>query len=164
MMDGPEKSDSVIVAVKPPNKSGRPGAEAVEPRAGTKRNATQQSTHRTQGRVSVSQALIRVRQAAKLQKKGKFTALFHHLNTDLLREAFFALKRDAAPGADGLRWEDYEADLEPGSLICTIGSRRAAIALNRRGVGTSPKQMADNARSLWRRWRTRSSTRLRPRC
>jgi hypothetical protein len=60
MMDGPEKSDSVIVAVKPPNKSGRPGAEAVEPRAGTKRNATQQSTHRTQGRLRVSHALIRV--------------------------------------------------------------------------------------------------------
>jgi group II intron reverse transcriptase/maturase len=112
MMDGPEKSDSVIVAVKLPNKSGRPGAEAVEPRTGTKRNAKQQSTHRTQGRVRVSQALIRVRQAAKVQKKERFTALFHHLNTDLLREAFFALKRDAAPGADGLRWEDYEADLE----------------------------------------------------
>lgn len=60
MMDGPEKSDSVIVAVKLPNKSGRPGAEAVEPRTGTKRNAKQQSTHRTQGRLRVSHALIRV--------------------------------------------------------------------------------------------------------
>jgi hypothetical protein len=42
-----EKSDSAIVAVKPSNKAGTPAAEAVEPRAGTKGNADQQSTHRT---------------------------------------------------------------------------------------------------------------------
>jgi retron-type reverse transcriptase len=61
----------------------------------------------------VSQALDRVRQVAKERKKEKFTALFHHLSADLLREAFFALKRDAAPGADGLTWTEYQADLEP---------------------------------------------------
>lgn len=60
MMHGPEKSDSVIVAVKPTNKSGKPGAESAEPRTGTKRNAKQQSTHRTLGRARVSQALKRV--------------------------------------------------------------------------------------------------------
>jgi retron-type reverse transcriptase len=27
--------------------------------------------------------------------------------------AFFALRREAAPGVDGVRWADYEADLEP---------------------------------------------------
>ena len=56
-MHDQEKSDSAIVAVKPSNKAGTPAAEAVEPRAGTKRNADQQSTHRTQSRARVTQAL-----------------------------------------------------------------------------------------------------------
>jgi hypothetical protein len=72
----------------------------------------EQSTHRTQGWVRVTQALDRVRQAARQRRKEKLTALFHHLSVDLVREAFFALKRDAAPGVDGLTWETYEADLE----------------------------------------------------
>jgi RNA-directed DNA polymerase len=62
-MHDQEKSDSAIVAVKPSNKARTPAAEAVEPRAGTKGNADQQSTHRTQSRVRVTQALDRVRQA-----------------------------------------------------------------------------------------------------
>jgi retron-type reverse transcriptase len=61
----------------------------------------------------VPQALDRVRQTAKQRKKERFTALLHHVNTDTLRLAFLALRRQAAPGVDGLRWEDYEADLEP---------------------------------------------------
>jgi len=108
-----EKSDSAIVAVKPPNKAGPPAAEAVEPRAGTKGNADQQSTHRTQSRRRVTQALSRVRQAARQRRKERFTALLHHVNADTLRTAFFALKRKAAPGVDGVTWQDYEADLEP---------------------------------------------------
>jgi hypothetical protein len=62
-MHDQEKSDSAIVAVKSPNKTGFPVAEAMERRAGTKGNADQQSTHRTQIRVRVTQALGRVRQA-----------------------------------------------------------------------------------------------------
>ena len=108
-----EKSDSAIVAAKPPNKAGPPAAEAVEPRAGAKGNADQQSTHRTQSRKRVTQALSRVRQAARYRKKERFTALLHHVNADALRTAFFALKRKAAPGVDGVTWQDYEADLEP---------------------------------------------------
>jgi hypothetical protein len=61
-MHDPEKSDSGRVAAKPTNKAGRPAAEPVEPRPGTKGNADQQSTHRTQSRVRVTQALDRVRQ------------------------------------------------------------------------------------------------------
>jgi hypothetical protein len=60
-----EKSDSAVVAANSPNKAGSPAAEAVEPRAGTKGNADQQSTHRTQTRERVTQALNRVRQAAE---------------------------------------------------------------------------------------------------
>src|SRR6266480_699357 len=112
MMHDREKSQSAIVAAKRTNKAGSPAAEPVEPRAGTERNAGEQSTHRTQSRVRVSQALDRVRQAARLRKKEKFTALFHHFSIDLFRESFFALKRDAAPGVDGLTWRTYEADLD----------------------------------------------------
>jgi RNA-directed DNA polymerase len=107
-----EKSDLAIVAAKPTNKAGQPAAEPVERRARTKGNARQQSTCRAQDRESVSQALERVRQAARQRKKERFTALFHHLGPEMLRMAFFALKRDAAPGVDGLTWQDYEADLD----------------------------------------------------
>ena len=85
MMHGPEKSDPAIVAMKPTNKAEQPAAERsaaeleaaepVERRAGTKGNADRQSTHRTQSRTSVSQALERIRKAASERKKERFTAL-----------------------------------------------------------------------------------------
>jgi RNA-directed DNA polymerase len=49
----------------------------------------------------VTQALERVRHAARQRKKERFTALFHHITIELLRLSFFALKRDAAPGVTG---------------------------------------------------------------
>jgi RNA-directed DNA polymerase len=112
MMHDHEKSDLAIVASKPTNKAGKPAAEPVERRAGTEGNARQQSTRRAQDRASVSQALERVRQAARHRKKERFTTLFHHLSPQMLRTAFLALKRDAAPGVDGLTWQDYEAGLD----------------------------------------------------
>jgi len=112
MMNGMEKSDLAIVAMKPANNAVQTAAEWVEPRAGTKGNTDQASTQRTQRRDSVSQGLDRVRKIARLRKKEKFTALLHHVSVDLLREAFRALKRRAAPGVDGVTWQDYEADLE----------------------------------------------------
>jgi len=112
MMHGHEKSDHAIVAVKPANKAEQSAAESGEPRAGTKGNADQQSTRRTQCRASVSQALERIRKVARERKKERFTALLHHINIDLLGEAFFELKKDAAPGVDGLTWRTYEADLD----------------------------------------------------
>jgi RNA-directed DNA polymerase len=112
VMHGHEKSDHAIVATKPANKAERSAAEPVERRAGAEGNAGQHSTHRTQCRASVSQALERIRQAARQRKEEKFTALMHHISTDLLCEAFYELKEQAAPGVDGLTWKDYEADLE----------------------------------------------------
>ena len=112
MMHERGKSDSAVRAVKPANKAERSAAELVEQRAGTKGNADQQSTRRAQERESVSQALGRIRQAAKQRKKEKFTTLFHHISVGLLRLAFFEIKKDAAPGVDGLTWQDYEADLD----------------------------------------------------
>jgi RNA-directed DNA polymerase len=107
-----EKSDSVVVAVKPTNKAARAVAEPVEPRTGTKGNVDQQSTRRAQDRESVSQTLERVRQAARQRKKERFTALLHHVDLAMLRTAFYAIKRDAAPGVDGMTWRAYEQDLD----------------------------------------------------
>jgi len=112
VMNAGEKSDSAIVATKPTNKAGRPAAEPVERRAETKGNAGQQSTRRAQDRASVSQALDRIRHAARHRRKERFTTLFHHLGSEMLRTAFFALKREAAPGVDGLTWRAYAADLD----------------------------------------------------
>jgi RNA-directed DNA polymerase len=112
MTHGRETSDPAVVAGKPPNKAGRLAAEAVERRAGAEGNADQVSTHRTQCRARVAQGLARIRQAARQRKEQRFTALLHHVNIDQLREAFYALKRAAAPGVDGLTWQDYETDLE----------------------------------------------------
>ena len=71
MMHGCGKSDFAIIAEKPANKAEQSAAESVEPRAETKGNANQQSTHRTQSRVSVSQALERMRQAFAVWTRGR---------------------------------------------------------------------------------------------
>ena len=112
MMNDHEESDPAIVAMKLANNAGLPAAERVEPRAGTKGNASQQSTRRAQDRESVIPALDRIRTAARHRKKERFTALFHHINPEALRMAFYALKRDAAPGADGMTWRAYEQELD----------------------------------------------------
>src|SRR5271165_2543456 len=122
MMHGHEKSDPEIVAIrtnaggirreKPANNAAPAAAELVERRAGTKGNAGRQSTLRAQDRAGVSRALERIRQAARHNKKERFTALLHHVNPETLRLAFNALKKDAAPGVDGTTWSDYEVDLE----------------------------------------------------
>ena len=111
-MHEPEKSDSVVVAGKPTNNAEPSAAEPAEPRTGTKRNADQQSTRRAQDRGSVSQALDRVRKAARQRKTEKFTSLLHHIDLAMLRTAFHAIRRDAAPGVDGETWADYEKDLD----------------------------------------------------
>ena len=112
MMHGYEKSDTAIVATKPANTAEQSAAELGERRAGAEGNANQQSMRRTQSRESVSQALERIRKVARERKKEKFTALFHHISVDLLDQAFFELKEEAAAGVDGLTWKDYELELE----------------------------------------------------
>jgi len=112
MVYEPEKSDSVVVAAKLANKAEQSVAELVEPRTGTKGNANQQSTRRAQDRESVSQALERVRLAARREEKEKFTSLLHHVDPEMLRTSFYALKRDAAPGVDGMTWDTYEQGLD----------------------------------------------------
>jgi len=110
-MHGGEKSDPAIVAGKPSNRAGPPAAEVVEPRAGAKGNAVQRTTRRTQCRASVLQSLSRIREAAKRDKQVRFTALLHHVTPTLLEWAFFKLKKAAAPGIDGVTWDQYEVGL-----------------------------------------------------
>jgi RNA-directed DNA polymerase len=122
MMHGHEKSDPAIGATKPANKADRTApqrcaaqpnaAEPVERRAGTKGNADQQSTRRTQSRESVSQALERIREVARERRQERFTTLFHHITIELLEDSFFELQENAAPGVDRMTWRDYEADIE----------------------------------------------------
>ena len=103
-----EESDSGTVPMNHSNKSGKPPAESEEGRPLIKENTHQSSTHSTQSEARVSQGLAGVRKAARERKEMKFTALLHHLTVELLRESFYALKRKAAPGVDGVTWQEYE--------------------------------------------------------
>ena len=98
--------------MKAANKGAKAPAELPEGRASTKGNSQDQSTYRTQGRGSVSQAVERIRQAATRKPQEKLTALLHHITTDALRCAFYDLKKIASAGVDGLVWTRYEDGLE----------------------------------------------------
>ena len=107
-----EKSDCAVVPVNQPNKEERSSAEAGEGRAQTEENIVQSRMRPTQSGKRMSQGLDGVRQAARERKQERFTALLHHLNVGLLRESFYALKRQASPGVDGVTWQEYETGLE----------------------------------------------------
>ena len=78
----------------------------------TKENIVETNTRPTQGGERVSQGLHGVRERARINKQERFTALLHHVTQDLLRESFYALKRKAAPGVDGVTWKGYATGLE----------------------------------------------------
>ena len=107
-----EGSDRAVLPMSQPNKEGQPSAEVGEGRVRTKENIAQSNTSPTQSGERVSQGLRGVRAAAKERKQERFTALLHHLTVGLLRDSFFALKRQAAPGVDGVTWQEYETGLE----------------------------------------------------
>jgi RNA-directed DNA polymerase len=107
------KSDRSVVPLKLPNNVPERAAEAGEGRERTKGNALERNAPRTQGRVGAPSALERVRQAAKRDRKQRFTALLHHVyDIEQLRRAYFAVKRAAAAGIDGETWQHYGAALE----------------------------------------------------
>jgi hypothetical protein len=87
-------------------------AEAVEGRRPIEGNSVQAPAPQTQSWTGASCGLHRVRIAARQDKRARFTALLHHVTLDHLRDSFYALKRNAAPGVDGVTWQQYEADLE----------------------------------------------------
>ena len=156
MMHGREKSDFAIVAMKPANKAGQPAAEWVERRAETEGNRVEPRTRRTPSRESVSQGLDRVRQAAKARKKERFTALLHHVSVDLLKDAYFWLKRNAAPGVDGVTWQDYAQDLEANIVDLHARIHRGAYRALPSRRKYIAKPMGGNARSASLRWKIKS--------
>ena len=95
-----------------PNKDGKPSAEGEEGRPLIKENTDQPNTPSTQSEAHVSQGLEGVRIVARKNKETRFTALLHHMTVDLMRKSFYALKRKAAPGVDGVTWKEYETGLE----------------------------------------------------
>jgi group II intron reverse transcriptase/maturase len=111
-MNGPEKSDGLVVPTKSPNDARLLVEEAAEGRSSAKGNTGGQNAPRTQSRVGAPSALDRVREAARKDRKKKFTALLHHVTIDRLRDAYLALKPRAAAGVDGVTWDAYGQDLE----------------------------------------------------
>ena len=82
----------------------------------TKENIVEPNTQPTQSGERVSQGLQGVRERARKNKQERFTALLHHVTPALLRESFYALKRKAAPGVDGVTWQEYATGLEDNRL------------------------------------------------
>ena len=111
-MDGSKKSDEAIVPAMPANKGAHAPAEPAEERAATEGNPAGGSTRRTQRRASVPPAASRIRTAAERNPKERLTALFHHLTPEALGAAYFALKKDAAAGVDGVTWAMYGEGLD----------------------------------------------------
>ena len=108
-MNGQGKSDRFVVPANPPNKAA--AAEAEEERERAKGNADGRTRPGRSAGPGVSSALDRVRQVARQDKEARFTALLHHVTVHRLMLAFGDLKKDAAPGADGVTWREYEQDL-----------------------------------------------------
>jgi group II intron reverse transcriptase/maturase len=106
------ESDGRIVPTKGSNKDGQPAAESLEGRGPAKENIEQPTPPRTQSRTSESRGLLGVREVARKDKRAQFTALLHHVTVARLQDSFYALKRDAVPGVDGMTWREYETDLE----------------------------------------------------
>ena len=113
MMDEHGKSDRSGVPGNSPNNASEQATEAREGRERTKGNTPERNVLRTQSRAGASTALERVRQAAKRDRKQRFTALLHHVYAiEQLRAAYFAVKRAAAAGIDGETWQHYGAGLD----------------------------------------------------
>ena len=112
MMNEYGKSDNSIVPKKLANKTRKRVAESMEERELAKGNSSKRNAPRTQGRIRAQSALERIRQAARKDRKAKFTALFHHITLESLHAAFLSTKRTAAAGVDDVTWEQYAQRLQ----------------------------------------------------
>ena len=106
------QSDSPIVPARSPNNAARAVAEAAEGSGLAKGNADSKTRPGFKAGVSVPSALDRVRRVAQQDRQARFVSLLHHVDVDRLRAAYWALKPKAAPGVDGVTWQDYGQDLE----------------------------------------------------
>src|SRR6266436_1491570 len=127
MMNDRRKSDRPVVATKSSNKATEVAAERMERRGLAKGKTPRQNANRTLDRIIVQSALGRIRQAAVKDKRQRFTGLMHHIyNLSMLREAYYGLKRDAAPGVDGETWREYGEELESNLADLSARLRRGA--------------------------------------
>ncbi len=140
------KSDGREVPTKCLNKSGNPLAEGAEGRRPAKENTEQTTASQTQSWGDALSGLRGVREAAKRDKRLQFTALLHHVSVPLLESSFYALKRDAAPGVDGVTWTEYETGLGERLKTCTAACIEERIERNLRREPTFPRRMDDNVR------------------
>ena len=108
------KSDDRVVPVNPPNKGPAVAgtAEAVEGRRPAKGNTASKTPPGHCAGPGASNALDRVREAARRDKRTRFTALLHHIDVPRLRKAYWAIRPQAAPGVDRVTWTGYGQDLE----------------------------------------------------
>jgi hypothetical protein len=187
-MNGNEKSDSAIVAVKPANKAGESGAERVERilrsgtlacanrplgRAGAKGNAGDPHEGRARDRETsrlgigpqsgpmqrqAVSAPERVRKAAQERKGERFTTLLHHIDATLLCQTYHWLKREAAPGVDEMTWDAYGEGLDARLRDLEARIHRVPTGHSLRYVPRSQNRTDGNVRSASPRWRTRSSS------
>ena len=111
-MDDREKSDGLVVPVRPANNVQGGAAESVEGSGSAKGNTASKTRPGPRAGQGAPSALDRVRQVARQDKDARFTALLHHVDVDRLRLAYFALRPRAAPGVDGVSWHEYGQDLE----------------------------------------------------
>ena len=107
------ESDGCVVPVKSANNEAhRVSAESMEERRPATRNADHENLDRAQNRKPRSRGLLGVREAAEADKKLRFNNLLHHVSVEMMRESFYELKRQSAPGVDGVTWAEYEQGLE----------------------------------------------------
>src|SRR3989440_2141165 len=111
-MNAGGESDGRVLPGKHQNKDGNSSAEGAKGRRPTRENMGQTAASQMQSWGNALAGLQRVREAAKRDKRLRFTALLHHVSVLLLADSFYALKRGAAPGVDGLTWQEYETDLD----------------------------------------------------
>lgn len=112
VIDAVEESDTSVVPRKLSNNGTQVTTEMMEGRDVAKVNAGQAPTPRTQSRTSVSKGLEGVREAARSDRRLRFTALLHHVTPQLLTQSYYALSKQAAAGVDGVTWSDYGQGLE----------------------------------------------------
>jgi RNA-directed DNA polymerase len=110
-MNGHGQSDRSVVPANLLNKAASAVAEAGEERERTEGNTAGEPRPGRSAGLSVSSELDRVRQVAVRDKGARFTALLHHVTLVRLMVAYQDLNPGAAPGADGVRWQEYGQDL-----------------------------------------------------
>ena len=159
VMHVPGKSDTGVVPMKRSNKSAPTAdAEIVEGRPVTKGNSIQPTVTGTQYPGQTSSGLGRIRAVARKDKKQQFTSLMHHVTPGMLEDAYLALKRQAAPGVDGVTWGPMGKICGTASTTCTCGSRAGATKRNPRSGHGYPRPTDACVHSVPQLWKTKLSS------